>query len=182
MNQPYFMLTDILEQPVILDSIFTDENLEIMAESIKDENYKKIILTGCGDSYCASWFGTNLAKQWCTQYRVEYYEPFELVNYFNPKELKNTLVIGISVSGGTLRVLEAIRFAKFHGAMTLVITDNSKGKLVDEADEKVLINASPQESLLTTSYSSETAKKYVGYQQFYAGRCSSPLRKMIGIR
>lgn len=164
MTQPDFMLTEILEQPVILSSIFTDENLKIIAESIKDENYKKIILTGCGDSYCASWFGTNLAKQWCTQYQVEYYEPFELVNYFNPKELKNTLVIGISVSGGTLRVLEAIRFAQFHGAMTLVITDNSKGKLFDEADEKVLINASPQESLLTSSYSSETAKKYVGYQ------------------
>jgi glucosamine 6-phosphate synthetase-like amidotransferase/phosphosugar isomerase protein len=105
-----------------------------------------------------------LAKQWCTQYQVEYYEPFELVNYFNPKELKNTLVIGISVSGGTLRVLEAICFVKFHGAMTLVSADHSKGKLVDEADQTVLINASPQESLLTSSYSSETAKKYVGYQ------------------
>ncbi|MHA1947540.1 MAG: SIS domain-containing protein [Candidatus Hodarchaeales archaeon] len=164
MTQPDFMLTEILEQPLILNSIFADENLNILAESIKAENYQKIILTGCGDSYCASWFGNNLAKRWCTHYQVEYFEPFELVNYVNPKELKNALVIGISVSGGTLRVLEAIRFAKFHGAMTLVITDNSKGKLVNEANKNVLINASPQESLLTTSYSSETAKKYVGYQ------------------
>ena len=91
MTQPDFMLTEILEQPVILSSIFTDENLKIMAESIKDENFKKIILTGCGDSYCASWFGTNLAKQWCTQYQVEYYEPFELVNFFDPKENTETM-------------------------------------------------------------------------------------------
>ena len=164
MTPPDFMLTEILEQPRILNSIFTNEILKNMAESIKAEKYRKIILTGCGDSYCASWFGANLAKHWCTQYQVEYYEPFEFVNYYNPKELKNTLVIGISVSGGTLRVLEAIRFAQFHGAVTLVITDNSQGKLVKEANKKILILASPQESLLTTSYSSETAKKYVGYQ------------------
>jgi len=164
MTEPDFMLTEILEQTKILNSIFRDDNLKSTAESIKAENYKKIILTGCGDSYCASWFGSNLAKHWCTHYQVEYYEPFELVNYFNPKDLKNTLVIGISVSGGTLRVLEAIRFAQFHGAMTLVITNNSQGKLVKETNKKILINASPQESLLTTSYSSEIAKKYVGYQ------------------
>jgi glucosamine--fructose-6-phosphate aminotransferase (isomerizing) len=164
MTQTDHMLTEILEQPTILNSIFNNEKLRITAESINAENYKKIILTGCGDSYCASWFGANLAKHWCTHYQVEYYEPFELVNYSDPKELKNTLVIGISVSGGTLRVLEAIRFAKFHGAATLIITDNSQGKLVKETSRKILIHASPQESLLTTSYSSETAKKYVGYQ------------------
>ena len=164
MTQTDYMLTEILEQPTILDSIFNNNNLIHMAESIKAENYQKIILTGCGDSYCASWFGANLAKHWCIHYQVEYYEPFELVNYSNPKELKNTLVIGISVSGGTLRVLEAVRFSKFHGAATLIITDNSQGKLVKETNNKIMIHASPQESLLTTSYSSETAKKYVGYQ------------------
>ncbi len=164
MTQPDFMLSEILEQPTILNSIFKDEKLKNMAESIKAENYRKIILTGCGDSYCASWFGANLAKHWCTQYLVEYYEPFEFVNYSNPKELKNTLVVGISVSGGTLRVLEAIRFAQFHGAATLVITDNLQGKLAEETNKKILIHASPQESLLTTSYNSEAAKKYVGYQ------------------
>jgi len=164
MNRPNFMLTEILEQPTILNSIFSDEKLKIIAEYIKAEKYKKIILTGCGDSHCASWFGANLAKHWCTQFKAEYYEPFELVNYSNPKELKNTLVIGISVSGGTLRVLEAIRFAQFHEAATLVITDNSEGKLVKETNKKILIHASPKESLLTTSYNSETAKKYIGYQ------------------
>ncbi|MHA1206673.1 MAG: SIS domain-containing protein, partial [Candidatus Hodarchaeales archaeon] len=164
MTQTDHMLTEILEQPTILNSIFNNEKLRSTAESINAENYKKIILTGCGDSYCASWFGANLAKHWCTHFQVEYYEPFELVNYSDTKELKNTLVIGISVSGGTLRVLEAIRFAQFHGAATLIITDNSQGKLVKETSRKILIHASPQESLLTTSYSSETAKKYVGYQ------------------
>ena len=164
MVEPDLMLTEILEQPTILNTIFSDENVRAIAESIKDGNYKKIILTGCGDSHCASLFGKNLAEQWCSTYQVDYYEPFEFVNYFDPERLKNTLVISISVSGGTLRVLEAVRFAKIHGAKTLLVTDNPKGKIIDEADYNLLISASPQDSLLTTSYNSETAKKYVGYQ------------------
>ena len=164
MVEPDLMLMEILEQPTILNTIFSDKNIPSIAESLKDGNYKQIILTGCGDSHCASLFGKNLAEQWCSNYQVTYYEPFEFVNYFDPKRLTDTLVIGISVSGGTLRVLEAIRFAKLHGAKTLIVTDNSNGKIINEADYNLLINASPQESLLTSSYSSETAKKYVGYQ------------------
>ena len=41
MNRPNFMLTEILEQPTILNSIFSDEKLKIIAEYIKAEKYKK---------------------------------------------------------------------------------------------------------------------------------------------
>ena len=135
-----------------------------VVESIKKDGIKKIIFTGCGDSYCAAWYGYYLANHWSPEFQPRYYEPFEFVNYSNPEELKDTIVVGISVSGGTLRVLEAVRFAKKHRATTLTITDNPQGRLVRETDLSLLINASPPESLLSTSYSSETAKQYVGYQ------------------
>ena len=164
MTQPDYMLSEILEQPAILHSILQDPKVNQVAESIKNKGIKKIIFTGCGDSYCAAWYGAYLANHWCPQYQARYYEPFELVNYSSPEELKNAVVMGISVSGGTLRVLEAMRFAKNHGSTTVTITDNPKGKMVRETDQTLLINASPPESLLTTSYSSKVAKQYVGYQ------------------
>lgn len=164
MNMPDYMLTEMLEQPRILQSILVDKNVEKIASVVKNENIERIILTGCGDSFCAAWFGAILAEKWCPQFEVRYYEPFDFVNYFDPKKLKNTLVIAISVSGGTLRVLEAIRFSRKYNATTLVLTDNPKGRMVKETDMHLLIHASPPESLLTSSYTSEVAKQYTGYQ------------------
>ncbi len=155
----------MLEQPKILESILKNsDDIEKVANKVKEENIEKIILTGCGDSFCASWFGALLAKKWCPQFEVQHFEPFDFVNYYNPKNLENTLVIGISVSGGTLRVLEALRFSRVNKATTLVITDNPKGKIVKETDMQLLIHASPPESLLSTSYKSEVAQQYIGYQ------------------
>ncbi|MHA1979251.1 MAG: SIS domain-containing protein [Candidatus Hodarchaeales archaeon] len=164
MTESDFMLSEILEQPRILQSILNNNEVEKIASTINHEKIDRIILTGCGDSYCAAWFGAHLADKWCPQFEVQHYEPFDFVTYFDPKKLENALVIGISVSGGTLRVLEALRFARKYKATTLVLTDNPQGKIVKESDQHLLIQASPPESLLTTSYTSEAAKKYVGYQ------------------
>ena len=164
MTELDYMLAEILEQPRILQSILMNDNIEKIASAINQKKFERIILTGCGDSHCAAWFGANLANKWCPQFEVQYYQPFDFVNYYDPKKLENTLVIGISVSGGTLRVLEALRFARKYKATTLVLTDNPQGKIVTDSDLHLLIQASPPESLLTTSYTSEVAKKYVGYQ------------------
>ena len=158
MVQSDYMLSEMLEQPAILKSILRNPKVNQVAEYFKEKEIDKIIFTGCGDSYCAAWFGFYLASKWCQQYRVNHYEPFELVNYSNPNALQNAVVVGISVSGGTLRVLEAIRFAQSRGATTLTITDNPEGKIVQETDQSLLIHASPPETLLTTSYNSEAAK------------------------
>jgi glucosamine 6-phosphate synthetase-like amidotransferase/phosphosugar isomerase protein len=164
MNNPDYMLTEMLEQPRILQSILDNNNVDKIASIVKNMDIKRIILTGCGDSHCAAWYGALLAEKWCPQFEVRYYEPFDFVNYFNPKKLENSLVIGISVSGGTIRVMEALRLARKHKARTLVVTDNPQGKIVKESDMYLLIHASPAESLLTTSYTSEVAKQYIGYQ------------------
>ncbi len=164
MNGIDYMLAEMLEQPQILQLILENEDIEKITILIKNESISRIILTGCGDSYCAAWFGALLADKWCPQYDVKFYEPFDFVNYYDSNKLENTLVIGISVSGGTLRILEALRFSRKHKATTMVLTDNPNGKIVREADMHLLINASPPESLLTTSYTTEVAQKYTGYQ------------------
>jgi glucosamine--fructose-6-phosphate aminotransferase (isomerizing) len=157
------MLSEMLEQPKIINSILNNPNIETLAKIIVEKDIQQIILTGSGDSYCAAWFGDYLGEAWCPTIDVKHYAPFEFVNYSQKLNFEKTAVIGISVSGGTLRVLESIRFASKHGATTIAITDNPQGKLIKDSDYKLLINASPPESLQTTSYTKKGAKEYTGY-------------------
>jgi fructoselysine-6-P-deglycase FrlB-like protein len=72
-------------------------------------------------------------------------------------------LIGISVSGRTVRVLEAATRALHSGAQVIAITDNLQSPLAEMATTVWPIHASPAEELFHTSYRDEEAKQYVGY-------------------
>lgn len=158
-----FMLSEMLEQPRIIDSIFNDINIKNIGKILLESDIERIYFTGSGDSYCAAWFGAFLGNKWRPDLYIQHYAPFEFVNYLNPKHLKNSVVIGLSVSGNTPRVVEAIRFAQKHRAQTIGITDNPQGKVSQESDFTLYIHASPPKTLETSSYGSEGAKEYTGY-------------------
>ncbi|MFX0014300.1 MAG: SIS domain-containing protein [Promethearchaeota archaeon] len=160
---PDYMLSEMLEQPKILDSIYNDINLKNIVKKLFNNDVERIILTGSGDSYCAAWFGAYLGQRWRPDLDIRHYAPFEFVNYFNPQDLPKSVVIGLSVSGNTPRVVEVLRFAHKYGAQTLGITDNPQGKVATEADHTLFIHASPPDTLETSSYRANGAKEYTGY-------------------
>ncbi|UCE14022.1 MAG: SIS domain-containing protein [Candidatus Heimdallarchaeota archaeon] len=162
-NEPDFMLSEMLEQPRILDSIISDTHIKEIGEYLLESDVERIYITGSGDSYCAAWFGAYLGEKWHPTLDIRHYAPFEFVNYLNPKHLKKSVIIGISVSGNTPRVVEAIRFAQKRNVTTIGITDNPQGKLSRESDHALFIHASPSESLETTAYTSKGARDYIGY-------------------
>ena len=162
-EKPDFMLSEMLEQPKIIDSILSDINIKNIGNFLLESDIKRIFFTGSGDSYCAAWFGAYLGIEWLSDLTIRHYAPFEFVNYLNPKYLEKSVVIGLSVSGNTPRVVEAIRFAQKHGSQTVGITDNPQGKIAKESDYTIYIHASPPETLETSSYNSEGAKDYTGY-------------------
>ncbi len=165
MNEPDFMLSEMLEQPRIIEASLTNSKIEDISKIILEEDITQIVITGSGDSYCAAWYGAYLARKWCPDLKVHHFAPFEFTTYSNLNNLENTAIIGISVSGGTLRVIESIRYAKINGTKTTItITDNPEGKLIEETEHHLLIHASPPESLQSSSYESEIAKQYIGYQ------------------
>ncbi|MFX0185891.1 MAG: SIS domain-containing protein [Candidatus Hodarchaeota archaeon] len=162
-EKPDFMLSEMLEQPRIIDSILNDNNIRNIGKSLLESDIERIHFTGSGDSYCAAWFGAFLGSKWRPDLYIQHYAPFEFVNYLNPKHLENSVVIGLSVSGNTPRVVEAIRFAQNHKAQTIGITDNPQGKVAQESDFPLYIHASPPKTLETSSYVSEGAREYTGY-------------------
>ncbi len=157
------MLSEMLEQPRIINSYLGDPNVKDVGNFLQKGGIKRIYFTGSGDSYCAAWFGAYLGETWHPDLNMRHYAPFEFVNYVKTEKVKNSAVIGISVSGNTPRVVEAIRFAQKHGAQTVGITDNPQGKIAKESDHPLYLNASPPESLETSSYTSKGAKEYTGY-------------------
>ncbi len=157
-----YMMSEMLEQPAVVRRILNNPQIKELADKILEEDIQQLILTGSGDSYCAAWYGSILGKEICSDIEIKYYAPFEFVNYSRFKPQK-TAVLGISVSGGTLRVLEAIRYAKKHGVKTFGFTDNPLSKIAKESDRSVFLSTSPAEELQTSSYESDGAKNYIGY-------------------
>ncbi|MGI5888115.1 MAG: SIS domain-containing protein [Oscillospiraceae bacterium] len=87
---------------------------------------QKIIITGCGDSYCAG-LAMQPVFEKVAGVRTEVWRCIEFSRIMSSKQLgysPNTpMVIGISVSGNPARVQEALERANKYHANTILITD-----------------------------------------------------------
>jgi DNA-binding MurR/RpiR family transcriptional regulator len=120
---------------------------------------ERLIITGSGDSYCAALFGGWLMAD---RGRVSALPAMDASRA--ARELgRGDALIAISVSGRTVRVLEAATRALHCGAQVIAITDNRKSPLAEMATAVWPIYASPAEELFHTGYHDEEAKQYVGY-------------------
>jgi DNA-binding MurR/RpiR family transcriptional regulator len=119
----------------------------------------KLIITGSGDSYCAALFGSWLLRERGCASGLPALEASQAAHYLLPEDI----LVGISVSGRTARVLEAAKRAAAAGARVVAITDNAQSPLAELASAVWSIYASPADSLNHTSYQDEKARQYVGY-------------------
>ncbi len=119
----------------------------------------RLIITGSGDSYCAALFGRWLLGKRGQVTGLPALEASQAAQYLLPEDI----FVGISVSGRTVRVLEAAKRALAAGAQVVAVTDAPQSPLAELASVVWPIHASPSDSLNRTSYQDEEAKQYVGY-------------------
>lgn len=162
------MLQEISEQPKILNQIIelSKEPIFNKIKSLQEKNdIKRIILTGSGDSYCAA---LTVEDAFSLQGIPTYAIPpmalsrykFKYEHYFD----QNTLLIPISVSGYTKRVIEAIHAAKSRNSRILAVTNNPESPVAQLSDEYLYAKSSPIETIQESSYEGELSSKYVGYE------------------
>ncbi|MHA2236046.1 MAG: SIS domain-containing protein [Candidatus Thorarchaeota archaeon] len=90
---------------------------------------KQIVLVGCGDSYAAADYG-----------RWAFLNVGLNALFVSPDELshlrldKDSVVIGITASGRSLTVIDALQRSRKRGASTIVLTDNEEGTASQDAD------------------------------------------------
>jgi len=101
---------------------------------------KKIFITGCGDSYFAGMAAKLALNKW-TGLSVEVASSLPAGRYELPYTSKsfpnNPLVLGISVSGGVSRTIEAVNIANQVGARTVAITGNPESNLANVSDKVI---------------------------------------------
>lgn len=163
-----YMLQEINEQPTFLKNLLitSKEKIYEKLNQIREKKeIKRIVLTGCGDSLCAA-LTTEYAfnkKKLSTMV----FPPMEISRYkyrfFDLLDDK-TLLIPISVSGRTPRVVESIHAARSRNCSILAITNNPDSPVAKKSDDIVYAKSSKVESLKTTSYEGEISSQYVGYE------------------
>lgn len=91
------------------------------------------VVTGCGDSL----FAGMCAEVWCAAaagVRLRAVHAMELSRYLYPALTERSVVIAVSHSGTTARVIEAARAARSRGAYVVALTSNADSELAAIAD------------------------------------------------
>lgn len=117
----------------------------VPAEVLK--TVRKVVITGCGDSYLAGIAGIPAFKKYSGAFAssftaVRCIDAARFMEYEAGQE-EAELVIGISASGGPARVVEALRRARAKGCRTLIITNNPESPAAKEAEFVLIVHTPP---------------------------------------
>ncbi|MEH7236415.1 hypothetical protein [Bacillus sp. JJ1562] len=140
-NQIY-SLPDLVEQQV--ENCFgpSVRDLMSMAEIF---DARKIIITGCGDSYAAALAMKPVIEKYCDCFGVDVMRTIEFTRFLSKEEIgigepNSPIVIVISVGGSTARACEAIEKANRVGAFSILLTNNEKSKAAGIANRVFSVN------------------------------------------
>jgi glucosamine--fructose-6-phosphate aminotransferase (isomerizing) len=123
------------------------ETLRLERQAIQDaaqffaaSPIERIIMTGCGDSIAAMQ-GVRYAFERLLGIQTEPVQALDFAYYYNTFVDDRTLVITLSSSGATTRVVEAMLLARLKGARSLTLSNTAGSPLMVEADRGILIHA-----------------------------------------
>ncbi|MFZ2024821.1 MAG: glutamine--fructose-6-phosphate transaminase (isomerizing) [Microgenomates group bacterium] len=141
-----FMEKEIHEQPTILEELLTRDDIHTLATAITSA--RGTYLIGCGSAYYACLAGTylfsSIAKRHinaCVASEFTYQEEF-----LNDK----SLLIGLSQSGETMDIIDAVKRGATHKAVVASIVNVYGSTLWRLSDIKVQCGAGPEISVAST--------------------------------
>ncbi len=150
------MLKEVEEQAEFLTEGY--EELLNQARYIIDkyrpeEDFDKIYIAGCGDSYFAGIAMRELIVKY-TGLETEVYQAIEFSRYAYKEAGEKSLVIAISNSGEVARTIECAVRGKERGALTIGITSDGTSRLAERTNEIINIDIPPVVGLVpgTMSY------------------------------
>ncbi len=133
---------ELIAQPEkIKETIVSEKDTvkEVVARLIK-RRINRIYMVGCGDSIAAM-RGTRYFLEILLGIPCEEVEALDFAYYYHHTLDENSLVITLSSSGTTLRVLEAMYVARAAGAQTLALSNTIDSILMKEATAGIMIHA-----------------------------------------
>ena len=155
-DYPHFMLKEINEQKTSVQLAIEQPQELFEKIACQIQQAKKVFFIGCGTSYhacvSASYLFSHVARK---QVSCILASEFRNYKHFIDDE---TLVIGVSQSGETADLLDAIKVAKNKQAKVIALVNVMGSTLTRIADYTILMNAGPEICVLSTkSYTSQLA-------------------------
>jgi glucosamine--fructose-6-phosphate aminotransferase (isomerizing) len=137
-----FTWDEMWEQPEKVHLTLNQERQAIRdaAAQLGATSVERVILVGCGDSL-ASMVAVRRLYESLFGVPCEPVQALDFAYYYYLPITPHTLVIVLSSSGVTTRVVEALLIAKIKGAKTLALSNTAGSALMNEADRGVLIHA-----------------------------------------
>lgn len=164
---PFYMEKEIMEQPEVIEKTITtrlkDGVPDFSKDYVDDEIFKKcksISIVACGTAMHSGLIGKQLIENNCA-IPVTVHMASEFI-YSNPIIDDNTLVICVSQSGETIDTLEALKYAKGQGALTLSIVNVRGSSISRECDNVIYTDAGPEIAVASTkAYTTQVAVFYL---------------------
>lgn len=144
MRRQVMSLPDLVEEQLI--GCF-DSGLKELISMAEFFDVRKIILTGVGDSYAAAITMAPVIEKYCDCFGVQVMRTVEFTRFLSKADIgigepNSPLVIGISVGGGTSRIVEALQKANEVGAFSVLIT-NKEDSAAAKVAKRVYIMHTP---------------------------------------
>lgn len=135
----------IRQQVLSLPSLVEDQLTGCFGPGLKDLmtmaeifDARKIILTGCGDSYAAAVAMAPVVEKYCDCFGVKAMRAIDFTRFLPKEQIgigepNSPLVIAISMGGNTARVCEALEKANAVGAFSILMTNNPNSPAAEKA-------------------------------------------------
>jgi glutamine---fructose-6-phosphate transaminase (isomerizing) len=117
-----------------------------------DVDFRRIYIVGCGTSYYAAQVGKYIIEH-LTHLPVEAHQAFAFSIYTDPVLLnEKTLVMGVSTTGNTESVCNALEFARHSGAVTLAFTAAPGSRITEISQTTILTGGRVTVAVKTETY------------------------------
>lgn len=136
---------ELQEQGGIIEKAVNQErqNLQEIVTDLEKHQINRIIIAGCGDSWITG-MGVRIVFEKLLQIPTEALQAFDLGHYFYDAVDEHTLVIGISSSGSTRSVIEALDRAKEKGAYSIGMSNTANSEIMANYSNHILVRATRQ--------------------------------------
>ena len=129
-----------------------EDGLRSWLDKVGKCKFNRVYLVGCGTSYYAGQVGKYLVEH-LTHLPVEAHQAFAFSLYTQPALLTDeTLVVGISTTGNTESVCNALNFARQCGAVTLAFTAAPGSRITEIAQFTILTGGRVTVAVKTETY------------------------------
>ena len=144
----HFMLKEIHEQPLVIDTIAKTytKQIEDLSEVIKKA--KGTFFIGSGTAFHACLAGTYLFSKIAKRHVNT--APASEFNYLEDFLTKDSLIIPLSQSGETIDVVEPLNHAKQKGSTIMALVNALGSTIYRMGDYKLLLGAGPEKAVAST--------------------------------